>query len=267
MRWASDLGVRAAARSSTSLINGTCSQHELTEDLPTLTVKGLRLAKAKYTYENTPVGSPRLTLGGPLSLDQIVARHQVAQLPPNTLWWNAATLLPNELTVIRERIRRRFATAMREVLNEKGYDRHGRSLVDGKESLKGSLEIRIFSKAALLMKYENMKKEATLLLNEVEWQSNRKHGVRRIAHAVRTSHTESRGSDDTRDTPPSVSESPEPSLEAQVGVDTRSSDHDASASPTTHPSKSPTVRSVRGPQAHQSYIPYRDLEPPSRRRS
>lgn len=266
MRWVSEKGARAAARSSATPTNGASAQYALRKDLPTLAVKGLKMVKAKYTLTNTPVGAPRLTLAGPPSLDQIVAKYQVAQLPPDTLWWNAASLLPNELTVIRERVRRRFATAMREVLNEKGYDRHGRSLVEGKPSLRGSLEIRIFSKAALLTKYEFIKNEAVLLLNEVEWQSNRKHNVRRNAHNEQTTYTASRFSKDIHTVPPGVSESPE-SLKEQAGVDTQSSDQDTSASPTAYPSRSQTVRSLGGPQAHRSYIPYRDLEPPSPPRS
>ena len=79
--------------------------------------------------------------------------------------------MPSTFAAMRTRIRRRILEALKGALKEMGYDKQGRSLVEGKQGLTGTLEIAIHDRSVLTESKMQLKANARLVIKQLEKQS------------------------------------------------------------------------------------------------
>lgn len=160
----------------------------------------LRLFRAKFFAENAPFYVDRDRYFGPSTARQLSMRDRYARIPQNVLWSKvtADTVQKSTVKVQRERIKRRVREALWEELKAKGYDILGRR---EQNSLKGTLEILIFDFNCLNVPFDKLRKQAGIVVEEVERQNARRrkreqeHGFQQVRDFKRSDFDQIRAQD------------------------------------------------------------------------
>ena len=155
--------------------------------LTKIAIKGLKFTHCRYEPYNTPIGGWREVMIRPESLQRLQSELTVSRWKLGTLWWTVRPI-PHQIPVpARTRMRTRMAAAFKIAMHKKGYVAPrtnqwltGRHAWDkppsNAKNLLGSLEIYALSTGLLTARWETVLKEASLIVDEVEWQTNRHLG-------------------------------------------------------------------------------------------